>query len=207
MISKIIRQRRKELDLTLAELAKRVGVTEPTVQRWESGKIKNLRHDKIVRLANALQMYPAELMGWKTSEHIYTIPNIIPVPKASGLVPLLGTTNGNTVFSEQNIENYLAVPEGLFADFCLRCRGEWMINVRLFDGDIVYVRAQNTVQNGEIAAVLLQNEATIRRVYTYENRLELRPENPVCPVLNFEGEETKQVRILGKAVGFLSHLP
>lgn len=79
-----------------------------------------------------------------------------------------------------------------------------MINVRIFDGDIVYIRQQPDVENGEIAAVCIDDEATLKRVYKYPNRLELRPENPTFPVLNYEGSELENIRIIGKAVAFLS---
>lgn len=64
-ISTVLKQRRKELNLTLAEIAKQVGVSEATVQRWESGNIKNLRHDRIGLLAEALDVAPSVLMGWE----------------------------------------------------------------------------------------------------------------------------------------------
>ena len=90
------------------------------------------------------------------------------------------------------------------ADFCLKAKGDSMINARIFDGDIVFIRQQPTVNNGEIAAVIIDNEATLKRVYLYDNRLELRPENPTYPVLNYEGEQLDSIRIIGKAVAFQS---
>lgn len=77
--------------------------------------------------------------------------------------------------------------ESVHADFCLRCKGDSMINARIFDGDIVYIRQQDDVENGEIAAVVIDGEATLKRVYKYPNRLELRAENPTFPVINIEG--------------------
>lgn len=79
-----------------------------------------------------------------------------------------------------------------------------MIFARIFDGDIVFIRQQSDVENGEIAAVLIDNEATLKRVYKYPNRIELRPENPTYAPLNFEGDAAASVRILGKAVAFIS---
>lgn len=79
-----------------------------------------------------------------------------------------------------------------------------MINARIFDGDIVYIRQQPDVENGEIAAVLIGDEATLKKVYKYPNRIELRAENPTMKPLEYEGEEINNVRILGKAVYFIS---
>ena len=196
MLSTIISRRRRELKLTLAELAAKVGVSEPTVQRWEKGRIKNLRHDKIVRLAKALQMHPTELMGWEQNYTFTAAANLMPLPQAAAMVPILAAENGTN--------NFFAIPEGIAADFCLQHHDDSMINARLFSGDIVFIRAQDAVENGAIAAVQIGAEAILRRVYYYNNRLELRAENPTYPVQNFEGAELADLRILGKAVGFFS---
>ena len=79
-----------------------------------------------------------------------------------------------------------------------------MINARIFDGDIVYIRQQPDVENGEIAAVLIDGEATLKRVFKHKESLELRAENPTFPPMYFEGTELNGIRILGKAVAFLS---
>lgn len=63
-VSHILKDRRKELNYTLLDIAKKVGVSEATVQRWESGNIKNLRYEKIIALADILEMSPSHLMGW-----------------------------------------------------------------------------------------------------------------------------------------------
>lgn len=135
---------------------------------------------------------------------ISNIKNIEPLPKMKK-VPLLGTIAcGEPILAEENIEDYINMPERIKGTFALRCKGDSMINARIFDGDIVYIREQPDVENGEIAAVLIDNEATLKRVYKYENRIELRPENPTFKVMNFENEELNNIRILGKAVGFFS---
>lgn len=130
--------------------------------------------------------------------------NIIPLPKMKK-VPLLGTIAcGEPILAEENIEDYINMPEKTKGTFALRCKGDSMINARIFDGDIVFIREQPDVESGEIAAVLIDNEATLKRVYKYENRIELRPENPTHKVYNYEGEEINKIRIIGKAVGFYS---
>ena len=195
-----IQRRRKELGLTLEQVGKIVGVRKSTVRKWETGYIENMKRDKIALLAQALQTSPLEIMGM---DNIKTFDNIMPIKTYK--LPLIGTIAcGTPILAEQNIEEYIDTDSTVKADFCLRCKGDSMINVRIFDGDIVYIRQQPDVENGEIAAVCIDDEATLKRVYKYPNRLELRPENPTFPVLNYEGSELENIRIIGKAVAFLS---
>lgn len=133
--------------------------------------------------------------------------NILPMP-ATYTVPLLGTIAcGEPILAAENIEDNVEVPENIHADFALRCKGDSMINARIHDGDIVYIRQQPAVNNGEIAAVLVGDEATLKRVYVYEDHVVLQPENPAYEPLVYFGETMSTVRILGKAVGFTSIIP
>ena len=120
-------------------------------------------------------------------------------------VPLLGTIAcGEPILAAENMEGEVDIPKEIHADFALRCRGDSMINARIFDGDIVYIRQQDTVDNGEIAAVLIDNEATLKRVTLYEDHIVLSPENPMYKPFVFWYEEMNTVRIIGKAVAFTS---
>ncbi len=201
-ISKIIADRRKELNLTLEEVGNMVGVSKSTVKKWEDGFISNMRRDKISLLAAALRLNPVSLI---TGEYECESPdNILPMPKLRKL-PRLGTIAcGEPILAEENIEDYDSVPENIRADFTLKCKGDSMINARILDGDIVYIRQQPDVESGEIAAVLIGNEATLKRVYKYTNKIVLQPENPKYEPLVFVGEELNQIRIIGKAVSFTS---
>lgn len=147
-------------------------------------------------------------MGWESASPtgLYVFDNVTEKPKHQK-IPVVGTIAcGKPILAEENITEYV---NGIYADQCtfaLICRGDSMINARIFDGDIVYIREQPDVENGEIAAVRIDNEATLKRVYKYENRVELRAENPLYPPLNFEGEELERVSIIGKAVSFHSYV-
>ena len=208
--------RRKELSLTRAELGKRLSLHESTIKRYEDGEIKSLDIDKIKEFAKALGTTPAYLMGWDneqpTKEIDYSsIPGIMPLPYSSGkTVPLIGDIAcGTPILADENIEKEVRLPEDISADFCLRCKGDSMINARIYDGDIVFIRQQPSVENGEIAAVLIDDtadiaETTLKRVYIYDSKVMLVAENPKYPPLSFEKEEMNSVRILGKAVAFLS---
>jgi repressor LexA len=134
-----------------------------------------------------------------------TLPdNILPMPEMRK-IPLLGTIAcGAPILAEEHIEEHVDIPKHIHADFALRCKGDSMINARIFDGDIVYIRQQETVENGEIAAVLVDNDATLKRVKIYEDRIVLEPANPLHDPLVFRGEEMNDVHILGKAVAFTS---
>ncbi len=130
--------------------------------------------------------------------------NIIPLPKTKK-IPLLGTIAcGEPILATENIDKYIEMPESVGGTFALTCKGDSMINARIFDGDIVYIREQPDVENGEIAAVLIDEEATLKRVYKYPSKVVLRPENPMYDDITYANEEMNQIRILGKAVTFMS---
>lgn len=93
---------------------------------------------------------------------------------------------------------------GLHVDFALRCKGNSMINARIYDGDIVFIRKQPTVQNGEIAAVCIDNEATLKRVYINNGIITLMAENPAFPPIVISQNDGESVYILGKAIAFKS---
>jgi repressor LexA len=121
--------------------------------------------------------------------------------------PMLGEIAcGEPITANQEYETFVEANESINADFCLTAKGDSMINARIFDGDVVFIKEQPTVNNGDIAAVVIENEVTLKRVYFYDNRLELRPENPTYPVLNYEGERLDVIRILGRAVAFQSYI-
>lgn len=207
-----LKKRRKELGLTLKEVAKAVGVSEGTVSRWESGNIANMGRDKIYSLSKVLVMPPTEIMGFENVEveseksGIFSIPNIIPLPETKK-VPLLGTIAcGEPILADENIEGFVDIDKVVEAEFALRCKGDSMIGARIHNGDIVYIHQQPDVENGEIAAVLIGTEATLKRVYKYpeKNMVVLKPANPEYEDFIYTGSELEDIRIIGKAVAFYS---
>lgn len=140
-----------------------------------------------------------------SSDYVSDLPdNILPMPKTKA-VPLLGTIAcGEPILAAENLDGEVAMPEHVVADFALRCKGDSMIEARIFDGDIVYIRQQPTVNNGEIAAVLIGDEATLKRVYVHPDKLVLSPANHNYEPFIYVGEEISSIRILGKAVAFTS---
>ena len=203
-LSDVLKKRRAELGYTLLEIADKMGVSEATVQRWESGNIKSLRHGRIAQLAEILDVSPASLMGWEVSSN--DIPEgFMPLPKTVKR-PRLGVIScGNPINSEENFDGYDDVPEHINCDFTLKCEGDSMTGARINDGDIVYIRQQPTVENGQIAAVLVDGcEKLLKRVYINDDSVILQAENPAYPPKVFSKEDMNRVSIIGKAVGFFS---
>ena len=195
-----IEELRKAADLTQEELGKKVGVTKATINKYEHGTVVNIKRSIIAKLAEVLNTTPSYLLGWKGG--VYDFPAIEEL-KPVKTVPLIGEIAcGTPILAEENHEGQVMIDTRIHADFALRCKGDSMINARIYDGDLVFVHQQNDVENGEIAAVIIDGEATLKRVYKYENRIELRPENPMFPVLNYEGQQLADLQIIGKAVTF-----
>lgn len=204
-----LKELRKETNKSMAEVARDLNIPYTTYVNYEK-ETREPNSETLIALADYFHCTIDYLIG-RSDERVNTdqidisnVKNIEPLPKIKK-VPLLGTIAcGEPILAEENIEDYINMPERIKGTFALRCKGDSMINARIFDGDIVYIKEQPDVENGEIAAVLIENEATLKRVYKYENRIELRPENPTFKVMNFENEELENIRILGKAVGFFS---
>lgn len=207
-IGKRIKEIRISKNITQDELALKIGTTKQTIYKYENEIVTNIPSQKIELISNALNTTPDYLMGWsdKSTDDLYSIPGINPIPKTYKR-PRLGTIAcGEPILAEENIETYVDIPDNIKCDFTLVCKGDSMINARINDGDIVYIKQQSQVDNGEIAAVLIDNEATLKRVYIYEDKVVLQPENTKYPPFVYTKEEMNNIRILGKAVGFTSLL-
>lgn len=207
-IGKRIKEIRISKNITQDELALKIGTTKQTIYKYENEIVTNIPSQKIELISNALNTTPDYLMDWsdKSTDDLYSIPGINPIPKTYKR-PRLGTIAcGEPILAEENIETYDDIPDNIKCDFTLVCKGDSMINARINDGDIVYIKQQSQVDNGEIAAVLIDNEATLKRVYIYEDKVVLQPENTKYPPFVYTKEEMNNIRILGKAVGFTSLL-
>lgn len=205
----MIKQRRQEIGKTLEEVGKEMGVSKATVQRWESGEIKDMRRGKLVDLARALDTTPAYLMGWDEQPEFdpFTIPNI--ERPSFQRVPLLGDIAcGEPILAEENVEEYVKVSASVKCDFILRCKGDSM-SPRLLAGDIVLIRQQPDVTDGQIAAVLIDGEATLKHVYHLPHRggLQLVSDNPAYTPMLYTNENCDSIRILGRAVAYQRLLP
>jgi len=196
-----IKERRLSLGMTLLDVANALGVKEATVQRYESGEIKNPKHDTVLELAKIFRCTPAYLMGWEED----TLPqSVMYIGKKK--LPLLGEiAAGEPIFADEEIE-YYSPGEDSGADFCLRVHGDSMSGVGIKDGDIVFIRKQDCVDEGDIAAVLVDDEATLKRVYKGEDSVTLVSENPKYKPMVYTKKQCRNIRILGKAVSFTTKL-
>lgn len=204
MLSNKLKELRREKSMTLEELAERVGTSRQTIHRYENGKISNIPPEKVEALAYALGTTPSELMGWGEGVG-ERYDNLISI--SIKRIPILGEIAcGEPIYAEEEHESFVAANTDIDADFCLRAHGDSMIGARIFDGDIVFIRSQSAVDNGEIAAVIINDEATLKRVYFYpeEGKLILSPENPRYAPLVYVKDELNSIKILGKAVAFQS---
>ncbi len=199
--------------MTAAELARTSKVNEGAISQYRAGKYKASQRS-LDKLARALQVSIPWLMGADVpmeesdSQRSTSLPsNVQPMPTMQQIPRIGMIACGDPLLAQQNIEGYDNVPEYVKCDFTLVCRGDSMINARIFDGDIVCIREQPAVENGEIAAVLIDSEeATLKRVKIFDDHIVLEPENPMYKPLVFWGEEMNNVRILGKATHFISAL-
>lgn len=210
-MAKRIKDLRTSQGMTLEQVAEKVGVGKSTVRKWETGLIANMRRDKIAALADALNTSPMYLMGW--SDEINPAPaldlskfdNIYPVKLKK--FPLLGEIAcGKPIFANEDRESYILAGSDIHADFCLRAKGDSMVNARILDGDIVFIRKQDMVDNGEIAAVAIGDDVTLKRVFYHpeQDLLILKAENTKYQDMIYSQNQLEQVYILGKAIAFQS---
>lgn len=189
--------------LTQEELGQKVGVQKSAIYKYETGLVVNLKRSMIEKLALALGVKPTYLMGLSDEE--ITIPTgFEPLPKMVKR-PLVGSIAcGEPITAEENIEDYVDVPEDAHCDFCLRCKGDSMIDAGIHDGDVVYIHIQPQVENGQIAAVRIDGDATLKRVFWNEDTqtLQLLAENRNYAPLVYTGPILDTVHIEGLAVGY-----
>lgn len=188
-------------DMRPVDLANASGVSKGSISQYLSGRNK-ATNDRLYAIARVLRVNPAWLLGYDVDMNDISVfyPGLEPAP-ATRSVPLLGTIAcGEPILAEENIQDLVQVPSDIKCDFVLRCKGDSMTGARIYDGDLVYIHAQPEVENGQIAAVLIDGEATLKRVYVFADHLILRPENPAYKDLVFDNRN--DVRILGLAVAF-----
>ena len=206
MLNEKIKHLRKEKGLSLEQLAEMIGTSRQTVHRYETGVITNIPSEKVEAMAKALGTTPQALMGWEEESDFSTFNSISGVSLSSvktKSLPILGNVAcGEPIFASEEKSHFVRAKASLGADFCLTARGDSMINARIFDGDLLFVRKQDSVDDGEIAVVLIDDEATVKRVYFNRDDgiLTLMPENPTYKPMRYMGRELDRIRILGKVI-------
>lgn len=203
---KRIQKRRKQLSISADSLAEFLGVSRSTIFRYENGEIEKIPANLLSDIAKFLKTSEAFLMGWSDESEVQ-ICNIYPIELKR--FPVLGEIAcGIPKYTNEDRESYIMAGTDIKADFCLKAKGDSMINARICDGDIVFIRKQDMVENGDIAAVVVNNdsEATLKRFFYYREKalLILKAENPAFEDLIFTKEELNSIHVIGKAIAFQS---
>lgn len=194
-IGDTIKKLRLEKGLTQEELGKLVGVKRAAVNKWENGSVENLKRSTIEKLSEIFKVNPSYLIG---------LTNYISVSEDKLIrLPIVGRIScGNGSLAYENIEGYEPTPESWLNGggeyFYLRAKGDSMKNARIQDGDLLLIRRQDNVDDGQIAAVLINDEAVLKRVYKRNGTLILQSENPDYPPIICDGKGDYNVKIIGK---------
>ncbi len=200
---------RDENNLTQTQLSKNLGLAFSTISMYERG-VREPKFETLEIIADYFNVTIDYLLGKtnipNSAAELMLPTNIIPMPKMRK-IPLLGTIAcGEPILAQENIEGDVSVPDDIKADFALRCKGDSMIDANIYDGDIVYIKQQPIVNNGEIAAVLIGEEATLKRFYQSGETITLMPCNTALKPLVYTGMQFEEISILGKATYYLSRV-
>lgn len=197
-----IKTLRKSIGLTQTELGQRVGVQKNAVSKWECGRVEDIPTSTIKQLASLFDV-PASYLIDDDAQEVHH-PALSPLPRMKRWQVIGGTACGSPIHKEIEEETVLA-PADIDADRVFRCIGDSMINARIFDGDIVFVKTGEYVEDGQIAVVRIGEEYTLKRIFRGPDYLELRAENPMYKTQIIRGEQ-ENAEIVGKAVHFLSRV-
>lgn len=198
---------REEKGLNMKEAAAQLQLPYTTYRNYEQG-LREPNSETLVQIANFYNTSVDYLIGRSQSREVQPHsstaspipPGFQPMPEMD-MVPLVGRIAcGTPITAEQNVERMVCVPSRWRSTFTLTCKGDSM-EPRIHDGDLVAIRKQPEVEQGEIAAVRIGEEATLKHVYLHENFIELRPENPAFESIILSREDMNTVVIEGKAVG------
>ena len=192
---------RKRNNMSQRELAEKAGVSRSAIGMYETGE-REPSFEMLETFADIFNVNMNVLLGKSAS--LPVLPKNMTVLPPMRKIPLLGTIAcGEPILAQENISDYVDLPGHIRADFALTCKGDSMTNAGIRDGDVVYIRQQEAVENGQIAAVLVdKEEATLKRFYILDGHISLNAENPEFPPLVFSGEGAHEVRVLGLAVAY-----
>lgn len=198
-----IKHLRTDAQLSQSELGKIAGVTDKAVSTWEAD-IKTPRMGAVEKMATYFGVPKSAILDDVYPSPASVPPGFEPLPKMVKR-PLVGSIAcGEPITAEENIEDYVDVPETVQCDFCLRCKGDSMIDAGIHNGDVVYIHITPQVENGQIAAVRIDGEATLKRVFWDESSqtLTLLAENRNFAPLVYTGPILETVHVEGRAVGY-----
>lgn len=189
-----------------------VKLAKNDLSQYVNGKVEP-GQEKLTILGLALNVSETWLMGYdvgrareqnNSQNENKDIDNyLLPLPTMKKWQVIGGTACGSPLHRE--LDEVIMAPADIDADRVFRCVGDSMIGAHIFDGDLVFVKTGEQVENGRIAVVRIEDEYTLKRIYRGEDYLELRSENPKYPPIIIRGEQ-ENAEIVGKAVQFLSRV-
>nr|DAS80981.1 MAG TPA: Repressor protein CI [Caudoviricetes sp.] len=204
IFSKNLRRLLEESGKTQKELAEAIGESQQVVNTWATGR-SIPRMGRVQKLADFFRVEKSALVDDQREADMPQLSNIFPISKKR--IPLLGEIAcGEPIFCNEDRESYIAAGTDVRADFCLKARGDSMTGARIMDGDVVFIQKDASLEAGQIYAVAIDDEATLKRVYYDEASqvLQLLSENPKYPPMIYSGEKLDHVHILGRAIAFQS---
>lgn len=191
-----IKEAREKIGMSQTDMADRIGVSKQTLYKYENDIITNIPSDKIEEISALTGVSPAYIMGWETNQ----LPSEVIKLQTKNL-PILGSVACGKPIFDPSDGVQIKVPSSFHADFGLYARGDSMIGADIHDGDLVFFTQQPSVENGQIAAVFIDDEVTLKRVYYQQGeRLVLQAENSSVPPIIIEGPDLNQVHIIGRAI-------
>lgn len=202
-----IKQLREELGKSKAQVARELQIPYTTFVNYEN-EAREPNSEVLIMIANYFHVSVDYLIGRTENRHGNSLPvsNLVPL-KHIIKVPIIGRIAcGSPILAEQNYEGQTFCPDEVNADFALRCQGDSMIDANIQDGDIVFIKETPEVENGEIAAVVVGEEATLKKVYYHDDTVTLIPANSSYEPMVFKKDEINDIRICGKAVAVLRHI-
>lgn len=198
---------REEMHKTKAQVAREMNMPYTTYVNYEKGT-REPNSEVLIMIATYFGVSVDYLIGRSESrlpENIIAN-NLIPL-KQIIKIPIIGRIAcGKPILAEQNYEGFTYCPDNVKADFVLKCQGDSMIDANIQDGDLVFIEESPVVENGEIAAVVIGEEATLKKVYYQNDTITLLPANTAFEPMVFSKEEINSIHICGKAVAVLRHI-
>lgn len=212
MFGDVLKKLREDSGMSQEQLADAIGISKSAVGMYEQGKRTPHKKEILKSISECFGVTVDYLFGFSSQDYSSLSDDARAKfgikPISTRHIPMLGKIAcGTPIMCEQDYETYVEASDDINADFCLTAQGDSMINARIFDGDVVFIREQEMVENGEIAAVIINDdEVTLKRFYYYpeRNQVILQPENPTYRPIVLNGEELNHIRVLGKAVAFMS---
>lgn len=191
-----IKEAREKIGMSQTDMADRIGVSKQTLYKYENDIITNIPSDKIEEISALTGVSPAYIMGWETNQLTSEV-----IKLQTKNLPILGSVACGKPIFDPSDGVQIKVPSSFHADFGLYARGDSMIGADIHDGDLVFFVQQPSVENGQIAAVLIDDEVTLKRVYYQQGeRLVLQAENSSVPPIVIEGPDLDMVHIIGRAI-------